>query len=135
MSLFRVVFPAESRRLPAQRWINIGLRSLHLLGTAGLGGAYLYQAPESAWLPYFWLAMVSGVLMALIHVWNNGVWLIQVRGLAILFKLLLLALIGWLEGADLPLFILVILISGVIAHAPGDLRYYSPWHGRRVEKL
>lgn len=135
MSAFRTLFPSESRRLPAQRWVNIGLRSLHLMGTAGLGGAYLYEAPQAAWLPYFWLTMVSGVVMALIHIWNNGVWLIQVRGLAILAKLLLLGLIGWLEGADLTLFLLVILISGVIAHAPGDLRYYSPWHGRRVEGL
>ena len=135
MSLYRIVFPAESRRLPGQRWVSIGLRTLHLMGTAGLGGAYLYEAPAEAWLPYFWLTLVSGALMAALHIWNNGVWLIQVRGLAILCKLVLLVLAGWWQGAELGLALTVILISGVIAHAPGSLRYHSPWHGRKVESL
>lgn len=32
------LFPAESRQFYGQRWLNILLRSVHLLGVAGVGG-------------------------------------------------------------------------------------------------
>ncbi|MGD8708979.1 MAG: hypothetical protein PVF40_01215 [Ectothiorhodospiraceae bacterium] len=131
----RLFFPPASRRLPAQRWLKITLRTLHLLGTAGVGGAFLYGAAESAWMPYLWLVIASGAGMLALEVWSNGIWLIQVRGLAIGLKLVLLAAIAWADAPALPLFVAVIAISGVISHAPGDVRYFSPWHGRRVESL
>ncbi len=133
--LRQLLFPDRSRGFPGKRWVNISLRTLHLVGTAGLGGAFLYGAPVEAWLPYLWLTLSSGFLMAGLECWSNGVWLIQLRGLAVLLKLLLLLAIAVTGGMDLPLFLLVILVSGVIAHAPGSVRYYSPYHGRRLESL
>ena len=134
-SLRQQLFPARSRGFPGKRWVNIGLRTLHLVGTAGLGGAYLYQASPADWLPYLWLTVTTGMVMALLECWSNGIWLIQLRGLVIMLKLVLLALIGLTQGAELVLFLLVIGLSGVIAHAPGSVRYYSPYHGRRLEHL
>lgn len=129
------LFPAGSRHFPGQRWANITLRSLHLLGIAGVGGGYLFALPLAVWAPYLWLAVASGASLALIQVWSNGIWLIQIRGLAILLKLALLAAAAW-GGAPRPaVLVAVIAISGVIAHAPGNLRYFSLWHGRRVETL
>lgn len=133
--LGRALFPDQSRSLPAQRWIKISLRTLHLMGTAGLGGAYLYSAPAEDWLVYFWLTIATGICMSLLECWSNAIWLLQIRGIAIGVKLLVLLAIGLIEGASLPLFLLVIGISGVVAHAPGSLRYYSPYHGRRLERL
>ena len=52
-----------------------------------------------------------------------------------LLKVLLLAFIPLWPAATLPLFVAVILISGVISHAPGDARYFSLYHGRRIERL
>ncbi len=134
-SLIRVLFPDEPRALPGQRWIRIGLRTLHLIGVAGLGGAYLYEAAPHSWLPYFWLTMATGLLMVMLEVWSNAIWLLQIRGLAIVFKVLLLVAIALHDVAALPLILMVIAISGVIAHAPGNLRYYSPYHRRRLERL
>ncbi len=129
------LFPASSRRFPGQRWVNITLRSLHLLGIAGIGGGFLYHAPDADWLPYLWLAVGSGSAMLLVQVWSNGVWLIQVRGLAILLKLGLLALAAWGGAPRAQFLVVVIAISGVISHAPGAVRYFSPWHGRRIDTL
>jgi len=129
------LFPAQGRHFPGQRWVTITLRSLHLLGVAGLGGAFLYRAPESAWAPYLWLAVASGGAMAALQVWTNGVWLIQVRGLAIMFKLGLLALGAWAGVWRPGVLVAVIAISGVISHAPGNVRYFSFLHGRRIETL
>lgn len=133
--LQRTLFPDQSRSVPAQRWIKISLRTLHLIGTAGLGGAYLYGAAAADWQVYFWLTISTGLAMALLECWSNAIWLLQVRGIAIVTKVLALLSISLLEGASLPLFLLVIVISGVVAHAPGGVRYYSPYHGRRLERL
>lgn len=135
MSLLSILFPRHSRTFPGKRWLNISLRTLHLIGVAGLGGAYLYDAPRELWQPYLWLGLGSGFALVFTSVFSNGVWLLQLRGLLILFKLILLALMVWLPGFSLQLGVTVIVISSVIAHAPGNVRYYSLWHRRRIEHL
>lgn len=133
--MFRRLFPAESRKFPAQRWVNISLRTCHLVGVAGLGGGFLYHAPAPVWMPYLWLAVASGGAMVALQVWSNPIWLLQLRGLAVLGKLALLALAAWAGVPRGTVLVAVIVISGVISHAPGSVRYFSPWHGRRMESL
>lgn len=135
MSLFSLMFPENSRGFPGMRWVNISLRTLHLIGIAGIGGAYFYTVDGNAWMPYLWLTLFSGFSLMGISVYSNGIWLIQLRGLAILIKLLLLLMVTAIPQASLPLIILVIILSGVVAHAPGNLRYYSLWHRKRIERL
>lgn len=113
--------------------MNISLRTLHLIGVAGLGGAWFYQVSEAVWRPYLWLALLSGAVMVALAVWSNGIWLLQLRGQVILFKLMLLGLMLLFPGLSWPLGMTIIVISSVISHAPGNLRYFSPWHRRRIE--
>ena len=127
------LFPAESRFFPGQRWTNIGLRTLHLIGIAGLGAGFLYAAADDSWRLYLYLASLSGLGLTLISIWSNGIWLLQLRGQAILFKLLLLAMIPLWPQWRLPLFLAVLVISGLISHAPASVRYYSLYHRRRIE--
>lgn len=117
------------------RWLNIGLRTLHLVGVAGLGGAYLYAAQRSSWEPYLWLTLSSGVALVAVSLYANAIWLLQLRGMVILSKLLLLGLMLHWPGFSMELGVLVIALSSVISHAPGNLRYYSLWHRRRIEHL
>lgn len=117
------------------RWLNIGLRTLHLIGIAGIGGAYFYSADAASWVPYLWLTLLSGFSLVGVSLYSNGVWLLQLRGVIILLKLLLLLLLVFLPQASLPGAIVVIVLSSFIAHAPGNLRYYSPWHRRRIEHV
>lgn len=135
MSLRQLLFPAESRLFPGQRWVNISLRTLHLIGVAGLGGGFLYTAEGDTWRAFLDLTIWSGIGLTIISLWNNGIWLMQLRGQAILLKLLLLGLMPLLPLLRLPLFITVLIISGVIAHAPAKVRYYSIYHRRMIEKL
>jgi len=117
------------------RWVNISLRTLHLIGIAGIGGAYLYTVDGREWIPYLWLTLFSGFALMGISVYSNGIWLLQLRGVVILLKLVLLLIVAVMPKASFPLIILVIMLSGVVAHAPGNLRYYSPWHRKRLERL
>lgn len=133
MDPLRALFPPHYRKLPGKRWINISLRTLHLIGTAGIGGVYLLGFAPDGWRYFLWLTLASGIAMVGIEVWGNGVWLVQVRGVAILAKLALLGAMPLFPGSAAGLFTLVIIISAVGAHAPGRLRHYSLIHGREVD--
>ncbi|MEB4590705.1 hypothetical protein VSS37_06920 [Candidatus Thiothrix sp. Deng01] len=121
-----LLFPSKPRSYPGDRWVNITLRSFHLLGIAGIGGGFLFALPKAQYLPFWHLAIGSGVAMALLYIWENGRWLLQVKGIAVMCKLLLLLLAGLAPQWRAELFAAVILISGVVAHAPGKVRGYSP---------
>ncbi|TVO74836.1 hypothetical protein [Sedimenticola selenatireducens] len=128
-------FPQESRFLPGQRWMNVLFRTTHLVGLGGLGAGFLYPAVDQSWQLYLYLTLISGVGLSLISIYSNGIWLFQLRGQAVFVKLLLLALISPFPELKAELFILIILISGWIAHAPARIRYYSLYHRRRIESL
>jgi len=135
MSLKQIIFPSQPRGFLGQRWVDISLRTLHLLGMAGLGGGYFYSAVNEVWLGFLYLTLGSGLAMMLLSIWSNGIWLVQLRGHAILLKLILLILILWCVELKALLLVAVIIISGLIAHAPGDVRYYSIFHRRRIDFL
>lgn len=116
-----------------KRWTKISLRTLHLISVAGVGGGILFGLAEQQWQLYWWLALVSGALIMLVDIASNPVWLVQIRGVAILVKLLLLLLLGMSPAWDRVLLLAVIVISGVVSHAPGKVRYYSVLHGRVVQ--
>ena len=122
------LFPDVDRTFPGLRWINIILRTVHLVGIAGVGGGFLYHTPLEFWLPYLHLTISSGIMLMCLAVWSNGMWLVQLRGVAMLVKLLLLTL-SMVMGVEAPLIIVVIAISGVISHAPGKVRYRKVFRG------
>lgn len=115
-----------------KRWTKISLRTLHLLSVAGVGGGILFGLDKNLWFSYWWLALVSGVLMMLIDIISNPVWLVQVRGLVIFVKLFLLVWLGNNATLDVWLLAAIIIISSVVSHAPGNLRYYSLYHKKSI---
>lgn len=115
-----------------KRWTKISLRTLHLLAMTGAGGGILFGLEKDLWVNYWWLALLSGALMMLIDIISNPVWIVQVRGLVIFLKLILLMLLGRDPSLDLVLLAVIIIISAIISHAPGKLRYYSVYHGKVI---
>ncbi len=130
-----LLFPKSSRQFPGQRWINISLRTLHLIGLSGTGAGFLSNNPQINWKAFLLLTIISGTSMMLISIWSNGIWLLQLRGQTILLKLALLSLILLQPKYHAELFILVIILSGLISHAPGNTRYYSIFYGRRIDTI
>jgi hypothetical protein len=115
-----------------KRWTKISLRTLHLVAVAGVGGGVLLGLEKGLWNDYWWLAIVSGGLLVLVDVSSNPVWLIQIRGLSVYLKLILLLLLGSYPAWDRLLVLVIIIISGIISHAPGKLRYYSIYHRKVI---
>ena len=120
------------KKLTVKRWTKISLRTLHLLAVAGVGGGILFGLEKDLWINYWWLALVSGGLMMVIDIASNPVWIVQVRGLVIFLKLILLAFLGSNPSLDGLLLAVIIIMSGIISHAPGQLRYYSLYHRRVI---
>ncbi len=129
------LFPPHSRFFPGQRWVNISLRTLHLIGLSGTGYGFFIGGHELNWEAFLLLTIFSGAAMTLISIWSNGIWLLQLRGQAIILKLALLGLTLILPAWRAVLFISVLVISGLISHAPGNVRYYSILYGRRIDRL
>lgn len=126
MNLKGRLFPLPSRRLPGERWVNITLRSLHILGVAGTGAGFLVSGSDPhAWRPYLILTVSTGVGMTLVYIWTDRRWLLQICGQSVLVKLVLLGLIPVWPAAGPGLFAAVILLSGLTSHAPARLRHYS----------
>lgn len=130
MSLNPKFLPPAPRAFAGQRWLNIGLRGLHLVGVAGVAGGFLFDLPLEAWMFYWHLAAVTGVLMSLIYLWIDCDWITQLKGQVIVFKVVLLWLaLAW-PAAQAPVFVVVIVLSAFFAHAPAKVRSWA-W-GRQV---
>ncbi len=115
-----------------KRWIKISLRTFHLLAVVGVGGGLIFGIEKTLWLSYWWLALASGGLMMLMDIIANPVWVFQVRGLVIILKLVLLVFLGLHPALDKLLLAAIIIMSAVISHAPGKLRYYSLYHRKVI---
>lgn len=133
MSLLRrLLIPPQPRTFPGERWVNITLRCLHLVGVAGIGGGFLFDLEPTRWLAFWHLTLASGVLLSLLYLWGSALWLVQLKGLAIVLKVLLLAVAVGVPAWRSEVFILVIVLSGVIAHAPGEVRGFRLVVGGRA---
>lgn len=132
MSLNPALLPPAPRSFPGQRWLNIGLRGLHLVGVAGVAGGFLFGLPRESWIVYWHLAGITGVLMSLIYLWIDCDWITQLKGQVVVFKVLLLWLgMAW-PLAQAPIFVVVILLSAFFAHAPARVRSWAWGRGVRV---
>lgn len=108
-----------------RRWLGVMLRTLHLLGVCGLAGGFLFQVDSTVWLPYLQLTLISGISLMLTEVWEDPAFLFEVRGAVIGLKFALLGVMALLPAYGTPLFITVIVVSGLASHAPKNFRHLS----------
>ncbi|MCF1428548.1 MAG: hypothetical protein LPD71_04230 [Shewanella sp.] len=116
-----------------QRLGKTSLRALHILGIAGSGGGILLSVPQSEWMNYWILAMLTGSALMLWEIVRDWHWLIQLKGVLTLVKTLLLLLFIPLPEYKSTLFVIILLLSVVVSHGPSGLRHYSVVHRRRLQ--
>jgi hypothetical protein len=120
------LFPPEPRHIPGERWANIVLRAAHLVGVAGMASGFLFEIEKAAWLAYWHLTAASGVAMVLLYLACSGWWVAQLKGLSMVLKLIpLWAALHW-PVVQTELFLSVVVLSALVAHAPGPVRNWSP---------
>lgn len=107
---------------PLRRWLNVVLRSFHLVGVILLGAALL-GAPLSGDTAAAAVAL-TGLLMFGLDTWSYPGQLREAAGAVVLAKL---ALVTWMaldENARPLLFWLVVLGSSISSHAPAKFRHW-----------
>lgn len=125
--------PASKRRADATRWIRITLRTAHLAAMGLLAGGVAAGIPVQQ-LPFaLWATLVTGAALSALDLLHSPVFLVQVKGLAVMAKLLLFGAAIALPAWALPALIAAIVIGGVSSHMPGRYRYYSLWHRRSLD--
>ena len=112
-----------------RRLSKVIVRTIHLVGIAGLFGNAMTGSFASV---YITLTIVSGVILTLMEAWSNPIWFVQLRGIALYLKLLLLLPLHGDPDKAIPCLIAVIAISGFMSHAPSWIRYFSVLHWQVV---
>lgn len=118
------LLPAEPRELPGRRAIKILLRSAHVLTAAVLLGAHLLEVDPARAQPWLHATLLSGLLILLLDLHESGAFLLQVRGLVVLTKLGLVAVLPWTGDWAGWLLAGMVVVSVVSSHAPGRVRYF-----------
>lgn len=108
------------RDFPGKRWLNVALRTVHLLGIVLFGAALLGAGsiPLGAAL-----TLASGLAMFAVDTWANPAHLREVAGFGMLVKLALIALATVQATLALPVFWTLIVLSTLLSHAPGNFRH------------
>jgi hypothetical protein len=112
-----------------RRLTKVIVRTIHLVGIAGLFGNAMMGSYEST---YVTLTIASGVVLTLMEAWSGPIWFVQLRGIALYLKLLLLLPVHFYPNAAIPCLVAVIAISGFMSHAPSWIRYFSVLHWKVV---
>jgi len=115
-----------------KRWLKILLRSFHILGVAGVFSSLFIEGEQ----PLYWMLLItSGVGLLMLEALSNFLWFVQVRALILYVKLGLLVLFYLYPDYAWHCLVTIILISGVISHAPSSVRYFSFIHGKKVQSI
>ncbi len=123
LSLGSVLMPRSRdnvRDFPGRRWLNLSLRTVHLVAIVLLGAALLGGGEISTGA---WLTLFSGLGMFAGDVWSNPGHVREIAGCGVALKLLLVALMVFLPALALPLFWAILVLSALLSHAPGALRH------------
>lgn len=108
------------RDFPGRRWVNLGLRTVHVAGVVHLGIALATRGapgPGAAVVLLSGLAMFIGDSYVDPHHWRD------VAGAGTLLKLLLVGLMALLPAQGIALFWIVLVGSILLSHAPARLRH------------
>lgn len=120
-------FPDEPRHFPAQRWIKIILRALHVFCAGVYTGAWFFAIESGARTPWFIAALCSGLLLITVDLFETGVFLLQLRGIIVMVKLALLVAIPFLGGGEARIMAGVVIASVISSHASSSFRYFQVW--------
>ena len=114
------------------RSLRTGLRTAHVVAFAALYGGHVYGVAAERLLPALIATIATGGVFLALEVWSAPVWLVQIRGVAALVKIALVASVAVFWDWRILLLTLVMAIGVVTSHMPGRYRYYSLLHWREV---
>ena len=130
---FRILIPPEPRSYPGRRWVKMVARAAHVIVSGIYLGAFVFKVqPESRW-PWFVATLLSGLLIVCLDLFESGGFLLQLRGLVVAGKMVLLALVPAFGAAGVWVLAATALVSVISSHAPSRVRYFLIWGRGRIK--
>jgi hypothetical protein len=130
--LLAILFPTEPRSFPLRRAIQILVRTLHLLCAGILIGACLFSQPHEMLRLWALATVTSGLLLLSLDLHASLIYLFEGRGLAVLIKISLTALILLIPEHTLTLLLAVFMTGSFSSHAPRRYRHKVFLLGERI---
>jgi hypothetical protein len=121
--------PTSMHAIPHARVCNITFRTLHILAISILVGGHAFNAPVEQLRPMLYVAIISGIGMAVVEAYPSFESLLEGWGLLMLSKLALLCVIPFAWKYRFPILIVVLIIGSVGSHMTKKLRHYSLLYG------
>ena len=97
-----------------------------------LGAFVFHVEPADRW-PWFLATLLSGLLIVCLDLYESGAFLLQLRGLVVAVKIILLALVPTFGAAGVWVLAVVAFASVISSHAPSSFRYYLVWGRGRIK--
>lgn len=124
MHLHDLLAPNPPRDFPGRRWLRVGFRSLHLLAIAGFVGGVVFGGPEPAVRGWLHAVLMTGGLLFATDLYRSCDCLRELRGAAMVGKLVLLGIaVAW-PPVMLPVVVAIVLLSAVVSHMPSQYRHW-----------
>jgi hypothetical protein len=131
--IFRLLIPPEPRSYNGQRWVKMTARAAHVVLSGIYLGAFVFDVePASRW-PWFLATLLSGLLIVCLDLYESGAFLLQLRGLVVAVKLILLAFLPAFGAAGVWVLAGVAFASVISSHATSGFRYYLVWGRDRIK--
>ncbi len=120
-----------ARGIPYARAWNIAARTAHIAAISVLTGGHAFNASRDELYPVLWVTIATGAVLIVLEAFSVRLrWFVQGRGLMVVGKLALLAVMPFAWSYRLPILLAVIVLASVGSHMPGRFRYYSVLDGR-----
>lgn len=120
-----LLFPDPPRTIPGYRALNIALRTAHLMAFGTLLGGHVFDVDHARLLPFLVTAIVTGAGLMALELASTCAWLFMGKGIAVLLKLLLLAMIPLFWDHRVSILLVSVAVASVGAHMPSRFRYFS----------
>jgi len=130
---FRFLIPPEPRHYTGQRWAKMLARSTHVVLAGIYLGAYVFQVEPATRGPWFLAAMLSGLLMVCLDLYESGGFLLQLRGQVTIGKLILLAFLPTFGAAGVWVLAVIAFGSVISSHATANFRYFLIWGRGKIK--
>ena len=123
MSLGVTLFPPEPRSFPWRRGVRTLLRALHILATGVLLGGHVFDQPQALLTPWLWGSVFTGLALLATDLYASCAVLLEARGVAVLVKIGLVALVPFMWDQRVALLSAALVIGAVSSHLPRTYRH------------
>jgi hypothetical protein len=120
-----LLFPAEPRRLPWGRPLQVALRTVHIIAMAMVLGGLARGGTHATLLPWILATLLSGALLLGIDLWKSCAFFGQGAGVAVLLKLVLLGLGNLFPEARFEWYLAATAVASVGSHMAATWRHFS----------